>query len=169
MRKTSKSLTVLHYHISLRFLWHRSWTKTQNFALLFRNRNFRTLLYRKWLAQRFMGHRILSWWTEPPHSFYLCLCCNVCWGRCVSNWEWSKPSDAVARVKRERLIPIVLPSMHHKCDEEFPIPYVGCILSTTRGALHAGVYCLIKHRGPRLGYCGGYAEPKIKRAMGVNV
>jgi hypothetical protein len=110
-----------------------------NFALLYRNRIFRTLPYRKWLAQRFMGHRVLSWWTENPHSFYSCLCCDVCWGRCVSNWEWSKPSDAVARVKRERLIPIVPPSMHHKCDEKFLIPCVGCILSTTRGALHAGL------------------------------
>ena len=137
--KATESLIVLHYLISLQFLWYRRWKNMQNFALLYWNRIFRTLLYRMWFARRFMGHRVLSWWTEPPHSFYSCLWCDVCWGRCVSNWEWSKSSDAVAGVKRERLIPIVPPPMHHKCDEEFLIPYVGCILSTTRGALHVGV------------------------------
>jgi len=137
--KAIQSLIVLRDHIYLQILWHRRWTKKQNFALLYRNRIFRTLLYRKWLAQKFMGHSVLSWWTEPPHSFYSCLSYYVCWGRCVSNWEWSKPSDAVARVKRERLIPIVPPSMHHKCNEEFLIIYIGFILSTTRGALQAGV------------------------------
>jgi len=133
LHKAIKTLIVLDCHISLHFLWHRRWTKKQNFALFYRNRVFMALLYRKWLTQRFKGR------IEHPHWLYSCLCCVVCWGRCVSNWEWSKPSDAVATVKRERLIPIVPPSMHHKCDEEFLITYVGCILSTTRGALHTGV------------------------------
>lgn len=60
-------------------------------------------------------------------------------GRCVSNWKCSKLSDAAARGKRERLIPIVSLLMHHKCDEEFLITYIGCVLSITRQASHAGL------------------------------
>jgi hypothetical protein len=48
-------------------------------------------------------------------------------GLCVSNWERSKVSDAVAKEKRERVILVVSPPRHHKSDQEFLVIYIGCI------------------------------------------
>lgn len=132
MTMAIKSLIVLYCHISLQFLWHKSSRKMQNIAFFHRNRIFRTLLYRKWLGQRFMGQGVRPWWTERPHSFYSCLWCDVCWRSLRIKLGVLETIRSGCYRKKRKIILIVSSQMHRECDQEFITTRMGCILKIIR-------------------------------------